>query len=111
VFGANIAIIVDGDLMNPIGGGKMASGGFQFFGVIDVGPVGFTEIQFRETDGKVGQALFIWADDFTLLAEPPAPVPALGAPGVAGLVLLLAIVGGRSSILRLRSPRRCEARI
>ena len=102
MFGANIAIIVDGDLLNPIGGGKLASGGFQFFGVIDVGPVGFTEIQFRETDGKVGQALFVWADDFTLLAEPSAPVlaPALGAPGVIGLVLLLAFIGGRASVRR-----------
>jgi hypothetical protein len=110
-YGANVAIIVDGDLMNPIGGGKLASGGHQFFGVIDAGPDGFSEVQFRETDGKIGQALFIWADDFTLLAEPtlPAPVPALGAPGVAGLVLLLALIGGRASIRSLRSSERCGA--
>jgi hypothetical protein len=31
MFGANVAIIVDGDLRNPIGSGKLASGGFQFF--------------------------------------------------------------------------------
>jgi hypothetical protein len=107
-FGANVTIIVDGDLMNPIGGGKLASGGHQFFGVIDAGPNGFSDVQFRETDGKVGQALFIWADDFTLLAEPAAPVlaPALGAPGVTGLVFLLALVGGRFSILRFRPSRR-----
>jgi hypothetical protein len=109
MFGANIAIIVDGDLLNPIGGGKLAGGGFQFFGVIDAGPDGFAEVQFRETDGKIGQALFIWADDFTLLAEPTAPVPApaLGAPGVTGLVLLLAFVGGRAAIPRFRPSGRC----
>ena len=73
----------------------MAGGGHQFFGVIDAGPTGFTEVQFRETDGKVGQALFIWADDFTLLAEPTVEVPAFGLPGATGLVLLLALVGRR----------------
>lgn len=101
-FGANVAIIVDGDLLNPIGGGKMASGGHQFFGVINAGPDGFTEVQFRETDGKVGQPLFIWSDDFTVLSQTLALVPTFGAPGVAGLVLLLALVGSRFAVLRFR---------
>jgi hypothetical protein len=66
--------------------------------VIDIGPVGFRKIRLCETDGKVGQALFVRADDFTLLAEPPAPVlaPALGARDMTGLVLLLAFIGGRA---------------
>ena len=50
--------------------------------------------QFRETDGKVGQLLFIFADDFTLLAEPVIPVPALEIPGLIGLSVLLALVAG-----------------
>jgi hypothetical protein len=61
--------------------------------VIDAGPVGLTEVQFRETDGKVGQELFIFGDDFTLLAQPAVPVPALDVPGVMGLVLVLASAG------------------
>jgi hypothetical protein len=93
-FGANVAIVLDGAWQNPIGGGKLSGGGHQFFGVIDAGPLGFTEVQFRETDGKVGQALFIFGDDFTLLAQPAVRVPALDAPGVVILGLLLAVAGG-----------------
>ncbi len=91
--GANVAIVLDGDWQNPIGGGIVSVGADPFFGVIDAGPAGFTEIQFRETDGKIGQALFIFGDDFTLLAEPAVEVPALDLPAVLGLVLLLAIAG------------------
>jgi hypothetical protein len=89
--GANVAIVLDGDWQNPIGGGRVVGGGHQFFGVIDAGPVGLTEVQFRETDGKVGQALFIFGDDFTLLAQPTVQVPALGVLGVIGLGFLLAV--------------------
>jgi hypothetical protein len=92
--GANVAIVLDGDWQNPIGGGTVFSGGYEFFGVIDAGPTGFAEVQFRETDGKVGQLLFIFADDFTLLAEPTIAVPALDVPGIIGLGVLLACVGG-----------------
>ena len=93
--GANVAIVLDGDWANPIGGGKLVGGGYHFFGVIDAGPAGFTEVQFRETDGKVGQALFIFADDFTLLAQPAALVPALGARGLWILAVLLGLAGRR----------------
>ena len=64
--------------------------------MIDAGPVGITEVQFRELDGKVGQALFIFGDDFTILGEPVAPVqlPALGVPGIISLGFLLLIAGG-----------------
>jgi len=92
-YGANVAIVLDGDWQNPIGGGKIAGGGSQFFGVIDAGPTGFDEIQFRETDGKVGQALFIFADDFRLLAERNVPIPALGPGGIAALGLAIAALG------------------
>jgi hypothetical protein len=96
-FGANVAIVLDGDWQNPIGGGTLFGGGHQFFGVIDAGPTGFAEVQFRETDGKVGQALFIFSDDFTLLAQPTIQVPALDVPGMIGLGVLLALVAGRSA--------------
>ncbi len=106
IHGANVGIVLDGDWQNPIGGGKIGVGALQFFGVIDAGPTGFTEIQFRETDGKVGQALYIWADDFWLLAERNLPVPALGSRGLALLWLAIAAsgVGGL-----LRSRRRSAA--
>jgi hypothetical protein len=93
--GANVAIVLDGDWQNPIGGGTLFVGSQQFFGVIDAGPVGFTEVQFREVDGKIGQQLLIFADDFILLGEPAAGVPALGAPGVIALGLLLFVTGSR----------------
>jgi hypothetical protein len=92
-FGANVGIVVNGDWQNPIGGGKISGGGHQFFGVIDAGPLGFTEVQFRETGGKVGQALLIFADDFSVLAQPAVRVPALDVADAVGLVTLLAIAG------------------
>jgi hypothetical protein len=93
-YGANVAVVVDGDWENPIAGVKLGTG-YQFFGVIDAGPVGITEVQFRELDGKVGQLLFIFGDDFTVLGEPDVPVPTLGVPGVISLGLLLFIAGSR----------------
>jgi hypothetical protein len=92
--GANVAIVLEGDWQNPIGGGIVYVGEYEFFGVIDAGPTGFAEVQFRETDGKVGQLLFIFADDFTLLAQPIIPVPALDVPGIVGLGVLLTLVAG-----------------
>jgi VCBS repeat-containing protein len=102
-YGANVAIVLDGDWQNPIGGGKLAGGGHQFFGVIDAGPAGLTEVQFRETDGKIGQALLLFGDDFTLLAEPNPVIPALTRPGVTVLGLLL--VGLAVAYLRRRTAR------
>jgi hypothetical protein len=92
--GANVAVVIDGDWENPIAGVKLGTG-YQFFGVIDAGPVGITEVQFRELDGKIGQRFLIFGDDFTILGEPDAPVlvPALGVPGMISLGLLLFIAG------------------
>lgn len=72
IYGANVGVLLDGT--GPIGGGKL-TGGHQFFGVIDARPAGFSQFQFRELDGKVGQALFIWGDDFTLASEASAAAP------------------------------------
>ena len=71
IYGANVGILLDGSV--PLGGGKI-TGGHQFFGVIDTRTSGFTEFEFRELDGKVGQALFIFGDDFTLLTPAASPV-------------------------------------
>ena len=43
--------------------------GFQFFGAIDTRLAGFRQFEFRELDGKIGQALYIFGDDFTLLTS------------------------------------------
>lgn len=65
-YGANPAIVLDGTTevrFSPVFG-------FQFFGVIDASASGFTHFEFREVDGKIGQALFIFGDDFTFTGTP-----------------------------------------
>jgi VCBS repeat-containing protein len=70
-YGGRVDILLDEVLTN--GGGRITPG-HQFFGVIDTRPAGFTQFEFREVDGKVGQALFIFGDDFTMLTPAPSPV-------------------------------------
>jgi len=72
---ANVGIVLD-DLA-LFGGGRIYAG-HQFFGVIDTRPAGFTRFEFRELDGKIGQALYIFADDFALLSEGQTAVPEAG---------------------------------
>ncbi len=55
-----LAMILDGGAPIPLG---WVPNGFQFFGVIDTG--GFDTFRVEETDGKVGQARLVFADDFT----------------------------------------------
>jgi hypothetical protein len=64
--GANIALILDGDVNNQIVLGKFPGPGHQFFGVVVDGASGFTEFEYRELDGKVGQLRLIFGDDFTI---------------------------------------------
>jgi hypothetical protein len=71
-FGANLAIVLDNG--TPIGGGKLGIG-HQFFGALDTRPTGFTRFEFRELDGKVGQALYVWGDDFVLVGSVPTSTP------------------------------------
>jgi hypothetical protein len=73
--GANVGIILD-DL--TLYGGGQISPGHQFFGVIDTRAAGFSRFEFRELDGKIGQALFIFGDDFTLLSATPTAVRETG---------------------------------
>jgi len=90
----NVGIVLDGDYLNPIGGGFV--GGYQFFGVLTSNPLGFAEVQFRELDGKTEQLRLLFADDFTILAQPPPrPVPALPLPALAALAGLLIAAGAR----------------
>lgn len=56
----NLVMILDGGA--PIGLGNVPSG-HQFYGVIDTG--GFTTFRFEDIDGKIGQARYVFADDFT----------------------------------------------
>jgi hypothetical protein len=57
----NLVVILDGG--PPVSLGPLYVGGHQFFGVIDTG--GLTSFRFEETDGKLGQARLVFADDFT----------------------------------------------
>ncbi len=66
IYGANIGIILDDLALFPYGN---AGSEFQFFGVIDTRPAGFRQFECRELNGKIGQALYIWADDFTMLTS------------------------------------------
>jgi len=105
-FGANVAFILDGDELNPIAGGKL-TGGHQFFGVIDARSAGFTRFECRELDGKVGQALFIFADDFTMIGS-SEPLPALPPQWLIGLALVQLLAAGwylkRREFSRSREP-------
>ena len=55
-----LVMILDGGM--PIGLGT-APNLFQFYGVIDI--LGFETFRIEETDGKVGQARYVFGDDFT----------------------------------------------
>lgn len=55
-----LVMILDGG--EPITLGS-APNGFQFYGVINT--FGFESFRIEETDGKIGQARFVFADDFT----------------------------------------------
>ena len=65
-YGANPAIVLDGT--TEVGFSPVF--GFQFIGAIDASASGFTHFEFRELDGKVGQALYIFGDDFTFTGVP-----------------------------------------
>lgn len=100
----NVGIVLDGDYLNPIGGGFV--GGYQFFGVLTSNPLGFAEVQFRELDGKTEQLRLLFSDDFTILATPPPPqVPALSLPARAALAALLLVASARA-LQRARSAAR-----
>lgn len=59
-----LVAILDGGI--PISLGSVPND-FQFYGVIDTG--GFETFRFEERDGKLGQARYVFADDFTIGTE------------------------------------------
>lgn len=69
--GASIAVVLDDQ--TPIELAKVSGTGYRFMGVISAS--GFRKFQFREMEGKIGQALYIFADDFTFGAAPAGAVP------------------------------------
>jgi hypothetical protein len=100
-----IAFVIDGDWQNPIGAMGFFGVHDKFFGVLDTGPTGFNEIQFREIEGRVGDPFAISADDFTILAVPSAlAVPSSSALGLATLAALLLAAAFRSISTRSLSP-------
>ena len=64
--GANISIIHGGTQTDF---GALPDPGHQFFAVIDASTAGFTGFKFQEEDGKVGQQLLIFGDDFVISAS------------------------------------------
>jgi VCBS repeat-containing protein len=72
IYGAKMGIFIDG--VGPYGGGHLTFA-HEFFGIVDTRPAGFTEFEFRELDGKIGQAFYVWADDFSLVGSFPTAAP------------------------------------
>ncbi len=66
IYDAKVAIFIDG--IGPYGGVNLTFG-HEFIGIIDTRPAGFTEFEFREVDGKIGQEFYVWADDFSLVGD------------------------------------------
>lgn len=97
-YGAKIAVILDGG--NPISLGLAGYYNEQFHGVIDAGSSGFSEFEFREVDGKVGQALYVWFDDFRIaVADAPtniAPVADAGPDQAVSIGELVVLDGSAS---------------
>ena len=77
-YGAKIGIALDGAA--PIGGARIV-GDHQFLGLVDAREAGFTRFEFRELDGKVGQALFVFGDDFVVLTSHQTAVQATPPAG------------------------------
>jgi hypothetical protein len=62
---AAVVVFLDGNEQSPIdfNGDNILGGSYRFFGVID--PDGFSVFDFRETEGTIGDAKYIFGDDFT----------------------------------------------
>jgi hypothetical protein len=94
ISGPKVVVILDGDEANSIALGQIGTCD-QFLGVIDASSSGFTRFEFREIEGREGNALYVWADSFVFFVEtaPAAAIPALSAPGFLALLALLATLG------------------
>ncbi len=76
-WGAKVGIRLDD--APPIGT-EWVGGGHRFIGAIDARPAGFSRFSFREQDGKIGNAFYVFGDDFTMLVEASTDVSG-DAPG------------------------------
>jgi len=77
IYGSNIAMYIDG--AGPYG--EHNTWQHSFYGIVDARPAGFTHFEFRELDGKVGQAFYVWGDDFTLVGDFATAAPELEPDG------------------------------
>ena len=77
---ASISIILDG---TPYNVGKLPDSGHHFYGVIDASSSGFSGFEFQEQDGKSGQELFIFSDDFFIATS---AVVAVNNPPVLDMI-------------------------
>ena len=74
---ANISVSVNGGAFTNIG--KLVTPAHQFYGIIDTN--GFNSFRFHDIDGKTGQPLYIFGDDFYLVTRDAADAnqaPVLG---------------------------------
>ena len=62
---ANISVSTDGGAFTNIG--KLITPAHQFYGIIDTN--GFNSFRFHDIDGKTGQPLYIFGDDFYLVTR------------------------------------------
>ncbi len=69
--GARVQISLDG---GPLLGDVRTTFGHEFIGVIDPSPSGFNSFNILEADGKIGQPLYIFVDDVTVLTRPVSGV-------------------------------------
>ncbi len=75
----NISVILDADPVLNIG--KKTTPAKEFFGVIKT--AGFSSFEFREVDGKYGQAIPIYMDDFIIATTAAIPVETNISPVLA----------------------------
>lgn len=90
-FGADVVLLLDG-VVSDFGPTGSVYPNWTFLGAID--SAGFTTFEFQDIDGKGGQGVFIFGDDFTIGA---AAVPEPGTLWLFGSSLLcVAIVRRRT---------------
>lgn len=87
IHGSKVVAILDGS--TEVGFGPRGSYQHKFHGVVDLGTNGFDAFEFREVDGKVGQALYVWFDDFKIAAsDSPSNIAPVAHAGTDQAVLV-----------------------
>jgi len=100
-WGQKTSIFLNGATEIPFG--NLPGYRDQFIGVVDASTAGFRSYEFRELDGTIGQAEYIWGDDFTFAINPPvantAPVADAGLPQTVMINDVVMLDGSGSSDL------------